>query len=323
MGPTYAEYLTQISLLSVADPTGACPILSISGSGTIVTVSCIATVPFQVGANITISGANPVVYNGTYPITASTNMGDITTIQFASTEVSVYVNGGLAGTDPNFVAFIPGMITRAELRILRDMDLLNTLTSNTTFATVSNQQTISIPQDTFITLRSIDILTPAGVSTTATALSKVTEEFIGNTWNLGTDPGTPEMFSVFGGDTTSPTTTPFMVLFGPIPDSIYNLIIRGTVRPTSLYVLAQIDPLTAQTFISSELYDLFEMASMIEISDYQRNWGRQSDDPQMAVSYVSQYKDLLNSAMIEEARKKFESAGWTSQSAPAAATPNR
>ena len=65
------------------------------------------------------------------------------------------------------------------------------------------------------------------------------------------------------------------------------------------------------------------MASMIYVSAYQRNFGRQSDDPQMAQSYENQYTNLLKSAFIEEARKKFQSAGWASYSPPAAATPTR
>ena len=65
------------------------------------------------------------------------------------------------------------------------------------------------------------------------------------------------------------------------------------------------------------------MASMIYISAYQRNFGRQNDDPQMAVSYESQYQALLKGAAVEEARKKFEASGWTSQSPSPVATPSR
>ena len=65
------------------------------------------------------------------------------------------------------------------------------------------------------------------------------------------------------------------------------------------------------------------MASMIYISAYQRNFGRQSDDPQMAQSYEAQYKALLQSAMVEETRKKYEGPGWSSQSPSPIASPTR
>lgn len=77
------------------------------------------------------------------------------------------------------------------------------------------------------------------------------------------------------------------------------------------------------TFISEYLPDLLIMASMVYISAYQRNFGRQSDDPQMAQSYENQYQLLLRSAGVEEARKKFEAGGWSSQSPSSVATPTR
>jgi hypothetical protein len=77
------------------------------------------------------------------------------------------------------------------------------------------------------------------------------------------------------------------------------------------------------TFISLYLPDVFIMASMIYISAYQRNFGRANDDPQMAVTYEGQYQALLKSAIVEEARKQFQSSGWASQSPATVATPSR
>ena len=77
------------------------------------------------------------------------------------------------------------------------------------------------------------------------------------------------------------------------------------------------------TFISLYLPDVFIMASMIYVSAYQRNFGRANDDPQMAVSYESQYQALLKSAIVEEARKQFQSSGWASESPATVATPSR
>jgi hypothetical protein len=65
------------------------------------------------------------------------------------------------------------------------------------------------------------------------------------------------------------------------------------------------------------------MASMVYVSAYQRNFGRQSDDPAMAQSYEGQYQALLKGAAVEEARKKFEASGWSSQSPSPVATPSR
>jgi len=62
---------------------------------------------------------------------------------------------------------------------------------------------------------------------------------------------------------------------------------------------------------------------MVYISAYQRNFGRESDDPAMAQSYEGQYQALKQKAIEEEFRKKFAASAWTSMSSPVAATPTR
>jgi hypothetical protein len=104
---------------------------------------------------------------------------------------------------------------------------------------------------------------------------------------------------------------------GPWPNAAYTLEIIGTYRPASLSAS------NTTTFISQYLPDIFVMASMIFISGYQRNFGRQSDDPAMAQSYESQYQALLRGATVEEYRKKFAASGWSSMSPSPVATPGR
>ena len=65
------------------------------------------------------------------------------------------------------------------------------------------------------------------------------------------------------------------------------------------------------------------MASMIYVSAYQRNFGRMNDDPQMAQSYESQYQALKAGAMVEESRKKFQAAAWSSMAPAPIASPTR
>ena len=109
----------------------------------------------------------------------------------------------------------------------------------------------------------------------------------------------------------------YTFFLGPYPDAVYTVEIVGTYRPTSL------SSTNTTTFISLYLPDLMIMASMVYVSGYQRNFGRANDDPQMAVSYESQYQVLLKSALDEENRKKFEAAAWSSRSTSVSATPTR
>jgi hypothetical protein len=145
-------------------------------------------------------------------------------------------------------------------------------------------------------------------TTTRNPLLPVTKEFLDNVWGASTNSALPKYFALLN-DTT--------IIFGPWPNAIYPLEIIGTIRPDSL------SSTNTTTFISLYLPDLFIMASMVFISAYQRNFGRQSDDPQMAMSYEAQYQTLLKGAMVEEYRKKFESVGWTSMSPSPVAAPTR
>lgn len=208
-------------------------------------------------------------------------------------------------TDPNFVILLPQMITYAENRIYRDLDLLSTVTTYDQSATASGVRTVVIPQGTFVTIQNVNALTD---TTTRNTLLPVTKEFLDNVWGSSSGSSLPKYFALLN-DTT--------IIFGPWPDAIYPLEIIGTIRPPSL---AADNP---TTFISLYLPDLMIMASMIFISAYQRDFGRQSDDPQMAMSYEAQYQALLKGATVEEYRKKFESVGWTSMSPSPVAAPTR
>ena len=208
-------------------------------------------------------------------------------------------------TDPNYQILLPQCITYAENRIYRDLDLLSTVTTYTQAATASGVRNVTIPQGTFVTIQNVNALTN---TTTRNPLLPVTKEFLDNVWGASTNSALPKYFALLN-DTT--------IIFGPWPNAIYPLEIIGTIRPDSL------SSTNTTTFISLYLPDLFIMASMVFISAYQRNFGRQSDDPQMAMSYEAQYQTLLKGAMVEEVRKKFESVGWTSMSPSPVATPTR
>lgn len=215
-------------------------------------------------------------------------------------------------TDANWLAILPDAIDYAELRIYRDLDLLSTVSSNVNFSTIANASKVQLTQGTFVTLQNVNVITPAGTTNpdqgTRVPLLPVSKEYIQYSWPSATNANVPQYFAMIDERTFS---------LGPWPDDAYTLEIIGTVRPASLSAG------NTTTFISQYLPDLFLMASMIFISGYQRNFGRQSDDPQMAQSYESQYMALLKGATVEEYRKKFSASGWTSISPSPVATPGR
>ena len=218
----------------------------------------------------------------------------------------------VAPTNPDFVIILPQMITYAENRIYRDLDFLFTSITTTAYGLSVGSRQIAVPSGTFVVPEQINLITPSGITNpdfgNRIPLLPTTKEFLDATYGSGTYTGQPRYFCPFND---------YTFLVGPYPDATYTCEIVGTYRPDSMSASNQ------TTFISLYLPDIFIMASMIYISAYQRNFGRANDDPQMAVTYESQYQTLLKSAMMEENRKKFEAAAWSSQSPSSVATPTR
>lgn len=237
----------------------------------------------------------------------------------------------VAETDVNFLAILPMMLNYAELRICRDLDLMFTSVSlhGAGYQLAAGNRNLSFSQNlpngtSFVVSEQINLITPVGQSdpdaATRTPLLPTTKEFLDAVYGSASHTGVPKYFVPFN-------ETLFFV--GPTPNDSYYVEVVGTIRPASLDTRPVPNPLNLapdplnQTFISQYLPDVLVMASMIYISAYQRNFGKESDDPQMAMSYESQYQLLLKSAVVEENRKKFEAAGWSSQSPATVASPTR
>ena len=215
-------------------------------------------------------------------------------------------------SDPAFQIILPQMITYAENRMYRDIDFLFTSVSNTSYNLTVGSRIIAVPAGTFVVPEQINVITPYGTVDpdlgTRNPLLPTTKEFLDAVYNVASSTGLPKYFVPFDD---------YTFLVGPYPDQAYQVEIVGTIRPASM------SSSNKTTFISLYLPDLFIMASMVYVSAYQRNFGRQSDDPAMAQSYEAQYQTLLRSALLEENRKKFEAAAWSSQSPSTSATPTR
>ena len=237
--------------------------------------------------------------------------------------------------DDAFVTILPQMITYAENRIYRDLDFLFTSLSTTSYSLTTGSRQLNIyisPTMTpgpFVVPEQINLITPAGQTNpdlgTRVPLLPTTKEFLDAVYGNSTATGQPKYWCPFDD---------YTFLVGPYPDNSYTVEFVGTYRPKSLGPSASGDPnypsypnaayTTTNTFISLYLPDLFIMASMIYISAYQRNFSStMGNDPQMPISYETQYQTLLKSALSEENRKKFEAAAWSSQGASTSATPTR
>lgn len=211
-----------------------------------------------------------------------------------------------------FLANLPSCIDYAELRVYQDLDLLSTVSAQTGFTLTALTRYLVVPIATFITLQQVNVLTPVGTSNpdlgTRNPCTFRSKEYLDNVWGSVTGAAVPRDFGLINQNT---------LIFGPWPLLGYGLEIVGTVRPASLSAT------NTTTFISTYLPSLFLMASMVFISGAQRNFGKQADDPAMAVSYENQYQTLMKEALVEEFRKRFAAAGWSSMMPDPVATPSR
>lgn len=216
-------------------------------------------------------------------------------------------------SDPNFLSNLPNCIDYATDRITRELDLLNTVTANSTVVLTVGKRIVSLSalSPVFNVLRDINVLTPVGTTNPdlgqRNPLTISTVAFMNQVYGSTTVTGVPEYFALVTDQT---------IMVGPYPDQTYNIEVIGTVRPTP------ISGTVATNWISLYLPDLFLAASMIQMSGFKMNFGAQADDPKMAMSWETQYTTLRDSAGVEDAMRKYASTGWNSQ-LPTAYNPAR
>ena len=199
-------------------------------------------------------------------------------------------------TDPNFQTMLPNCLDDAELRIQRDLQLLDDTVRDSTGTFTSGTRTFTLPTDvgTYIGVDQLNVITPFGTANpengTRNPVVKVSRDLLDALYPSSNGSTVPKYFSMVTQDT---------MIVGPFPDQAYNVEVVGTQRFTPLYTSQTTSPL------SVFFPDLLIAASMVFATGYQRNFGAGVDDPQMGVNWESHYKNLLSNAQTEEARKKF------------------
>jgi len=218
-------------------------------------------------------------------------------------------------SDTNFIQIEPSIIDYAEQRCYRELDLLATRVTDQGTAT-ANSRSFTTPANngTFVVVEGVNVYTPVSTTTTRNQLAPASRETIDQLWPSETAASAATVPTMYATFTQSTGNT--QILFGPPPGAAFNVEVYGTIRPTPLSVS------NTTTFLTTYLPDLFLAASMVFASGYQKNFSAMSDDPQMGATWEKEYKILLQSANVEEMRKKYVSQGFTDkQPAPLAAQP--
>lgn len=217
--------------------------------------------------------------------------------------------------DANFVSALPNIIDDAEQRIYRDLDLLATVTSESSSALTAGNRNFTFPTPSpgiFVVVDTINVISPAGTTDpelgTRNALVPATKQFLDMVYPSSSGSGVPQYFGM---------VTQTSIVVGPWPDADYQVEVVGTVRPSPL------SSTNTTTFLSVNLPDLFLNAALVMGAGYLKNYGAAVDDPKMAMTWESRYQSALKSAETEEQRKKFASQGWSSKEPAPLATPPR
>lgn len=222
----------------------------------------------------------------------------------------------IESSETNFVAILPDIIDYAEQRIYRELDLAATVVRDSSASLTANNRTFTLPsaQGRFVVVNGINVVTPVGstpANGTRTPLIPCSRDAIDLFWPSETAASASTVPAKFA------MITDQIVIVGPPPGAGYNVEVVGTIRPAALSVS------NTTTVLSTYFPDLFFAASMVFASGYTKNFGSQSDDPKMAMSWEAQYQTLKSSAAIEEARKKFQGSQWSSMAPSPISEPAR
>jgi len=214
--------------------------------------------------------------------------------------------------DPEFQQVLPSIINDAELRIYRDLDLLDTSVRSTSTLTAGSRN-LNLPtvNGTPIVTTEINVITPVATepdSGTRNQLSPCSQEMLNLMWPSVSGSTVPQYWAMVNQGS---------LILGPWPDQSYVVEVVHTIHPQSL------SSTNTTTLLSVYFPDLFIAACMVFGAGYQKNFGAAVDDPKSSVTWESHYQSLLQGAQVEEARKVFTSQGWSADQPAPLATPPR
>lgn len=236
-------------------------------------------------------------------------------MDYASYQTSLATLMATDATDTDFQDILADCINYAELRIYRELDLLNTRYRDSSKQCTAGSRSLLLP-DTLLVIETLSVLTPAPETPPAAVrvpLTAVTHDFLDMVYgsDASASQGQPQYFAMIGQE---------QALLGPSPDAAYYFEVFGVYRPLTLSASNTTTPLT------DLLPDLFLAASMCFMSAYQKNFagmGATADDPMMGFSWEQQFTKLLEGAKSEEFRKRFQSSSWSSRIISPVAAPQR
>lgn len=215
-------------------------------------------------------------------------------------ELVGYLKNLLVDQDPSddFLQILPASIQYAEDRIYRELDVLDERISDNTDPVTAGSRDATCP-DTITIVEGVALLTPAGQfppTARRNVLERAALDFIDFMYGAESTVGTPIYFAL---------KSDVDIILAPSPDSAYILEVTGTAQAQAMTSSNQ------TTWLGNNLPDLLLAGCMVFMTGWQKNYGAQSDDPQMAQSWETQYKTLMTSAQEFIQRQKSQDPNWS------------
>lgn len=204
--------------------------------------------------------------------------------------------------DSSYTAAFPTFVVNAELRIYRDLDLSAASGQNFSISTTAFSKTVSLAPMTGQTIQGTAVAfgypvivdeISAKVGNRWIPYQLTSLAWIDTVWPDETQSAPPAVGAAFYTMLDQQTAR-----LAPVPDAIYQLRVSGMWRP------APMSATNPETYLGDAFPDLLFAGVMVEAAGYQRDFGAQSDNPQMALSWEARYQDALRGAKREEALKQ-------------------
>lgn len=229
-------------------------------------------------------------------------------------------------SDTNWGTEFPLVIDRAEQRCYRDLDMFavrqwtqmingfSPFNRTQVIPAVPFSSVVSIIGAGFgtsipISIDAINVLTFTSTMTVSSTgsrqnLIRSSPTFIDLCWpSDGAITGVPQYYAQISDQ---------LIMVGPPPVNSFLWEIRGPVRPLPLSSANSSTPLTIN------YPDVFFASAMIEAGMFMR-----FVEPAMSATWMTEYKDIMKSATVEEMRKRNMAEGWLSYQPSPIATPPR
>lgn len=220
----------------------------------------------------------------------------------------------------DFAVLFPQATSYAEERIYDELVPLNQRTQDTSLTTAIASRTINLTAaaQQLVTVETFSLIYPAGTTLasmgTRIPFESTSLDVIDVIWpqeSVTLDPSLADNIGRYWALQDDHT-----LVFCPTVPAPYTCIITGNFEPIP------ISATNPTTYLSTFYPALLEAACMVWLTGaLLRNFGAQSDDPQTAVSWESVYKTLMETALLEEQRRRLQGQGWT-QFMPAPLNPS-